>query len=111
MGDAFRTMFKFSLRTLLIVVTLVAGLLVTWRIYVEPYRRQRKTMKLIRELGGKYTMEPADECLRGDDFEGVSNRQSLKAKRKQSRIWMKVRFSRIKAGCDPSIRGKHAVYA
>ena len=44
--------FQFSLRTLLIVVTLVAGLLVAWRVYVEPYRRQRETMKLIEELGG-----------------------------------------------------------
>ena len=43
-----RRWFQFSLRTLLIVVTLVAGLLVAWRVYVvEPYRRQRETMKLV----------------------------------------------------------------
>ena len=35
-----RRWFQFSLRTLLIVVTLVAGLLVAWRVYVEPYRRE-----------------------------------------------------------------------
>ena len=35
---------QFSLRTLLIVVTLAAGLLVAWRAYVEPYRRQRESL-------------------------------------------------------------------
>ena len=69
-----RRWFQFSLRTLLIVVTLVAGLLLAWRVYVEPYRRQRETMKLIEELGGKYTLEPADKWLRwlyGDDFRNI----------------------------------------
>ena len=47
-----RRWFQFSLRTLLIAVTLVAGLLVAWRVHVEPYRRQRETMALIKELGG-----------------------------------------------------------
>jgi len=40
-----RRWFQFSLRSLLIAVTLVAGLLAAWRVYVEPYRRQRLTMK------------------------------------------------------------------
>ena len=53
-----RRWFQFSLRTLLIAVTLVAGLLAAWRAYTEPYRRQRETMKLIEELGGMYTAEP-----------------------------------------------------
>ncbi len=35
-----RRWFQFSLRSLLIAVTLAAGLLVAWRAYVEPYRRQ-----------------------------------------------------------------------
>ncbi len=35
-----RRWFQFSLRTLLIAVTLAAGLLVAWRVYVEPYRRR-----------------------------------------------------------------------
>ena len=35
-----RRCLQFSLRTLLIVVTLAAGLLVVWRVYVEPYRRR-----------------------------------------------------------------------
>jgi len=39
-----RRWFQFSLRTLLIAVTLVAGLL-AWRAYVEPYRRQRAILK------------------------------------------------------------------
>ena len=51
-----RRWFQFSLRTLLIVVTLVAGLLGAWRAYVEPYRRQRETMALIKELGGRCTL-------------------------------------------------------
>ena len=41
-----RRWFQFSLRTLLSLVTLAAGLLVAWRVYVEPYRQQRL------ELGG-----------------------------------------------------------
>ncbi len=53
-----RRWFQFSLRTLLIAVTLAAGLLVAWRVYVEPYRRQLETTKRIEELGGKYTAEP-----------------------------------------------------
>ncbi len=32
-----RRWFQFSLRTLLIAVTLVGGLLVAWRVYVEPF--------------------------------------------------------------------------
>ena len=49
-----RRWFQFSLRSLLIAVTLFAGLLVAWRVYVEPYRRQRETMKLFEELGSRY---------------------------------------------------------
>ena len=45
-----RRRFQFSLRSLLVAVTLVAGLLVAWRVYVEPYRRQREVMALITEL-------------------------------------------------------------
>ena len=61
-----RRWFQFSLRTLLIAVTLVAGLLVAWRVYVEPYRRQRETVALIKELGGSYTTEPSGPSwLRG----------------------------------------------
>ncbi len=47
--------FQFSLRSLLIAVTLVAGLLVAWRVYVEPYRRQTSrfrdiSSKLFRQI-------------------------------------------------------------
>ena len=52
-----RSWFQFSLLTLLIAVTLAAGMLAAWRnVYVVPYLRQLKTMKLIEELGGKYTV-------------------------------------------------------
>ena len=44
-----RRWFQFSLRTLLVVVTLVAGLLVAWRVYVEPYRRQRETERILAQ--------------------------------------------------------------
>ncbi len=68
-----RRWFQFSLRTLLIVVTLVAGLLVAWRAYVEPYRRQRETMKLVEELGGRYTLEPVDRCILSEKLAVESN--------------------------------------
>ncbi len=35
-----RRWFQFSLRSMLVAITLAAGLLVAWRGYVEPYRRQ-----------------------------------------------------------------------
>ena len=71
-----RHWFQFSLRTLLVAVTLVAGLLVAWRAYVEPYRRQRETMALIKELGGKYTTEPGGpEWMR--DWFGADNFQNI----------------------------------
>ena len=71
-----RRWFQFSLRSLLIAVTLVAGLLVAWRAYVEPYRRQREVMKLIEELGGEYNTEPGGPSwLRGifgdDNFQNI----------------------------------------
>ena len=52
-----RRWLQFSLRALLIAVTLVGGLLVAWRVHVEPYRRQLETMALIKELGGSYKTE------------------------------------------------------
>ena len=55
-----RRWFQFSLRTLLIVVTLAAGLLVAWRAYVEPYGRQREVMALIKDLNGGYETEPGE---------------------------------------------------
>ncbi len=70
-----RRWFQFSLRTLLIAVTLAAGLLVAWRhVYVKPYLRQLETMKLIEKLGGNYTLEPADKWVRrlcGDDLQNI----------------------------------------
>lgn len=69
-----RRWFQFSLRTLLIFVTLAAGLAVAWRACVEPYRRQRQTMALIERLGGSYqATEPAGwlRRLSGDRFQKV----------------------------------------
>ncbi len=59
-----RRWFQFSLRTLLLLVTLVAGLLVGWRMYTEPYRRQHETMALIKNLGGNYETAAAEKRLR-----------------------------------------------
>ncbi len=71
-----RRWFQFSLRTLLIAVTLVAGLLLAWRVYVEAYRRQRETMKLVEELGGNYKTEPgAPDWLR--ELFGKENFQNI----------------------------------
>ena len=61
---------------MLIAVTLVAGLLVAWRVYVEPYRRQRETMTLIEELGGSYKTEPGGPAWMRDWF-GTDNFQDI----------------------------------
>ena len=71
-----RRWFQFTLRSLLILVTLVAGLLVAWRVYVEPYRRQRETMKLIEELGGSYKTELGGPAWMRDWF-GPDNFQNI----------------------------------
>lgn len=66
---------QYSLRTLLGLVTLAVGLLVAWRAYVEPYHRQRQTMKLIEHLGGTYQTTEAPKWLRrlyGDDFQNIT---------------------------------------
>lgn len=71
-----RRWFQFSLGTLLIAVTLVTGLLVAWRAYVEPYRRQRETMALIKELGGSFKTE-ADGPVWIRDWFGADNFQNV----------------------------------
>ena len=71
-----RRLFQFSLRTLLILVTLAAGLLMAWRVYVEPYRRQRETMALVKELGGEYKTEPGGPAWMRDWF-GADNFQNI----------------------------------
>jgi len=49
----------------LIVVALIAGLLVAWQVYFEPYRRQRETFKFLEELGGSYKTEPSGRTWHG----------------------------------------------
>jgi hypothetical protein len=56
-------------------MTLVAGLLVAWRQLAEPYGRQRQTMKLVRNLGGKFqTVEaaPWQRAILGDHLQDVT---------------------------------------
>ena len=57
-----RRWFQFSLRTLLILVTLAAGLLVAWRTYVEPYRRQREGDQYRPLLFG-HVLQPRNQFL------------------------------------------------
>jgi hypothetical protein len=73
-GKSRRRWFQFGLSTLLIVTALAAGGALAFRMYVEPYRRQRETMAMIAELGGSYKTAEADKWLRrlfGEDFVNV----------------------------------------
>jgi hypothetical protein len=66
---------QFRLRTLLIVVTLLGGLFLAWRTYAEPYRRQRGTMALVKQLGGTYETAEADKWRRlilGGDLQNLT---------------------------------------
>jgi hypothetical protein len=70
-----RRWFQFSLRGLLIAVAFVAAAAFAWRTYVEPYRRQRETIKVIENLGGTYETAEAEPWLRrlwGDDYRNVT---------------------------------------
>ncbi len=71
-----RRWFQFSLRTLLIAVTLVAGLLAAPRVFFEPYRRWRKTIAIIKELGGRHTTESGGPAWMRDWF-GDDNFQNI----------------------------------
>src|SRR5262245_37902673 len=59
-----RRWFQFSLRTLLIVVTIGAGLAFAWMKMIEPYRLQREAMAAITKLGGTYKTEDATGWVR-----------------------------------------------
>jgi hypothetical protein len=68
MSDSFpnprRRWYQFSLRTLLIVVTFVAGFAFAWMRAIEPYRLQREAMAVIGRLGGTYKAEEATGWIR-----------------------------------------------
>jgi hypothetical protein len=56
-------------------MTLIVGLVVTWRAYLEPYRRQRETMEFIQRLGGTYEAGEATAWQRrlfGADFQNLT---------------------------------------
>jgi hypothetical protein len=60
-----RHWFQFSLRTLLILIALGAGVAFVWRQSIErPYRLQREAMAAITKLGGTYTTEEAAGWIR-----------------------------------------------
>ncbi len=70
-----RRWFQFGLSTLLVVTALAAGGAMAFRVYVEPYRRQRETMALIEKLHGSYKTTAADPWLRwlyGDNFQNIT---------------------------------------
>ncbi len=52
----------------MVLVTLAAGLLAVWRVYGEPFRRQRETMTLIEVLGGRYETEAGSPAWMRDVF-------------------------------------------
>src|SRR5262245_15576908 len=55
---------QFRLRTIFVGMLLIGCLLVVYRAYIEPYRRQRQTMKLIKQLGGTYESTAAESWQR-----------------------------------------------
>src|SRR5262245_29899388 len=66
---------QFRLRTLLLVVALVAALLTAFRIYIEPYQQQRRSMEVVKDLGGSFhtgEAEPWQRRLFGADFQNLT---------------------------------------
>jgi hypothetical protein len=66
--------YQFRLRTLLAAVTAAVGLLVAWRVFGEPYRRQPQTMALVGKLGGNFESEAGDLWqlwLFGADYQNI----------------------------------------
>src|SRR6476661_1008326 len=59
-----RRWFQFSLRTLLILVAVGAGLAFGYVKTIEPYRLQREAMAVITKLGGTYKTEDATGSVR-----------------------------------------------
>jgi hypothetical protein len=59
-----RRWFQFSLRTLLILVAVGAGLAFAWMKAIEPYRLQREAMAVITKLGGSYKTDDATGWVR-----------------------------------------------
>ena len=49
-----RRWFQFSLRGLLLLILLVAVGAFAYRIYLEPYRRQREAIEVVKKLGGAF---------------------------------------------------------
>src|SRR5258705_2951008 len=59
-----RRWYQFSLRTLLIVIAVAAGLAFGYAKLIEPYRLQREAMAFITKLGGSYKTEDATGWVR-----------------------------------------------
>jgi hypothetical protein len=74
-GTTRRRFFQFRLRTLLALIALIAVGLFAFRLYIEPFRRQRETMGLIERLGGTYQTSAATSWQRqmfGGDFQNIT---------------------------------------
>src|SRR5262249_33656226 len=70
-----RRWWQFRLRTLLLAVGVVAGVLLGVRAHLAPYRQQRQTMALIEQLHGSYQSAAGPTWLRfvfGSDFQVVT---------------------------------------
>jgi hypothetical protein len=72
---ASRRWYQFRLRTIFVGMVVVGCLLVGYRAYIEPYRQQRRTMNLIKELGGTYESTAAEGWQRrlfGSEYENLT---------------------------------------
>ena len=58
-----RRWLQFRLRSLLWLLAAAAAMLVAWRAFVEPYRRQHQTAQLIKKLGGRIESVPPPRWL------------------------------------------------
>src|SRR5438132_8923321 len=70
-----RGWFQFRLRTLLLVVALIAVLLTAFRSFIEPYQQQRRSMELVQRLGGSFHTAEAESWQRrlfGADFQNLT---------------------------------------
>jgi hypothetical protein len=51
---------QFSLRTLLVAMSVVCVALGTWSVYVNPYRLQANSLAAVKRLNGTYELRPAE---------------------------------------------------
>jgi hypothetical protein len=70
-----RRWYQFGLRTVFLLTTAVIGFLVLWRICIEPYRRQRAAVEVIKQVYGTCQTSEArswHRWLLGDDLRNIT---------------------------------------